>query len=172
MKNIGAYSLFFAVVLFLQIFLLNSITTSVYFAPMLYIICIIMLPLDMSQIKILLFGLVLGLLMDTAMGIRALNVVATLPVAFFRRPILHYVAGFNDPTMEEGVPTVKKMGVLRFHRYIIAMVALHSVLFFGFEWLSLDNLGFLALRILCSTLATLALVYLMIILFTAKLGTK
>ncbi len=171
MKNAGAYTLFFAVVLFVQVFLLNNITASVLFAPMAYIACLVMMPLETSQIKMLTFALLLGLLMDASMGVVALNIAATLPVAFFRPLILEYLAGFNDPAVE-GTPTAKKMGALRFHRYIVSMVVLHSLLLFGLEWFSFENLGFLALRILCSTLASLGFVYLMIIVFTSKLSSK
>ena len=96
--------MFFAVVAMLQIFLLNNLTVSVRFAPMVYVVCLVMLPLEISQMRILLVGLLLGVLMDVTMGVNGLNVVATLPVAFFRRPILHFVAGFSDLAKADGVP--------------------------------------------------------------------
>ncbi len=172
MNNRGAYILFFAVVAMLQIFLLNNLTVSVRFAPMVYVVCIIMLPLEISQMRILLVGLLLGVLMDVTMGVNGLNVVATLPVAFFRRPILHFVAGFSDLAKADGVPSPERLGGYRFHRYVVSMVVLHSMLFFGFEWLSFDNFGFFLTRLLCSTASSLALDYLLIFLFMPKLSPK
>ena len=161
MNNRGAYILFFAVVAMLQIFLLNNLTVSVRFAPMVYVVCLVMLPLEM-----------LGVLMDVTMGVNGLNVVATLPVAFFRRPILHFVAGFSDLAKADGVPSPERLGSYRFHRYVVSMVVLHSMLFFGFEWLSFDNFGFFLTRLLCSTASSLALDYLLIFLFMPKLSPK
>lgn len=172
MNNRGVYILFFAVVAMLQIFLLNNLTISVRFAPMVYVVCLVMLPLEISQMRILLVGLLLGVLMDVTMGVNGLNVVATLPVAFFRRPILHFVAGFSDLAKAEGVPSPERLGGHRFHRYVVSMVVLHSMLFFGFEWLSFDNFGFFLTRLLCSTASSLALVYLLIFLFMPKLSPK
>lgn len=172
MNNRGAYILFFAVVAMLQIFLLNNLTISVRFAPMVYVVCLIMLPLEISPMRILLVGLLLGLLMDVTMGVNGLNVIATLPVAFFRRPILHFVAGFSDLAKAEGVPSPERLGGHRFHRYVVSMVVLHSILFFGFEWLSFDNFGFFLTRLLCSTAASLALSYLLIFVFIPKLSSK
>lgn len=170
MKDKGSYILFFAVCLLLQILLLNRISLTTLLAPTVYVACIIIMPLDSSQFRMLITGLLVGMLMDVTMGTSGLNVLATLPIAFFRRPILHFMAGFSDIAKEEGAPTAGRLGRYRFHRYVISMVALHSLLFFGFESLTFDNFVFLLLRLLCSAAATLLLVYLLILLFTPKLS--
>ncbi len=171
-SNKGAYIMFFAVVAMLQIFLLNNLTISTRFAPMVYAVCLVMLPLEISQMRILLVGLLLGMLMDATMGVNGLNVIATLPIAFFRRPILHFVAGFSDLAKADGIPSPERLGGHRFHRYVVSMVGLHSALFFGFEWLSFDNFGYFLTRLLCSTAASLACSYLLILVFTPKLSPK
>ncbi len=156
----------------LQIFLLNNLTISTRFAPMVYAVCIIMLPLEISQLRILLVGLLLGVIMDLTMGVNGLNVIATLPIAFFRRPILHLAAGVSDLAKKDGIPSPERLGGHRFHRYVVSMVVLHSLLFFGFERLSFDNFGFFLSRLLCSTAASLALAYLLIFVFMPKLSPK
>ena len=172
MKGKGSYILFFIVTLMVQIFLLNNLTVSVLFAPMAYIVCVIMMPLDSSPLKMLLTSLAIGLLMDLTMGTEGLNVIATLPMGFFRRPILNLVAGFSDFDKEESAPSVQRLGVYRYHRYIVTMVVLHSLLFFGFEHLTFDNFGFFAARLACSTLASLAMVYFLQLLFNPKFLNK
>ena len=67
------------------------------------------------------------------------------------------------------MPSVKRLGV-RFHRYFIMMVALHSLLFYFVEWLSFDNFGTLVLRIVCSTLCSLVLDYIILSLFMKRLS--
>ncbi len=172
MNNKGAYILFFAVVAMLQIFLLNNVTVSVYVAPVIYIVCIIMMPLETSQLVMLLTGLGLGAVMDATMGVNGLNLIATLPVAFFRRSILHAVADLSNLVKADGVPSPTRLGDFRFHRYVVTMMVAHALLFFGFEWLSFHNLGFFIARLLCSTAVSLAIVYPLIYIFIPKLTLK
>mgnify|MGYP003294179181 CR=1 FL=1 len=172
MKGKGSYALFFLVTVMVQVFLLNNLTVSVLFAPMAYVACLIMMPLDSSPIKMLLTALAIGLLMDFTMGTEGLNVIATLPVAFFRRPILSFVAGFSDFDKEEGAPSEKRLGVYRYHRYIVTMVVFHSLLLFSVEHLSFDNFGLFLARFVCSTLASLVAVYFLLLLFTPKFSAK
>jgi hypothetical protein len=107
--------------------------------------------------------------MDITMGTAGLNTMVTLPIAFFRRPLLFALGGLSPMSKEEGIPSVKRLG-LRFHRYFIIMIILHSLLFYFVEWLSFDNFGTLVLRIVCSTLCSLVLDYIILSLFMKRLS--
>lgn len=167
MKHLKQYILFFTIVLASQVLLFNNLTFSTYFAPLVYIVCIIMMPLGTPSLKMMIAAILIGGLMDLSMGTMGLNVIATLPVAYFRRPILSLTASYTDVDGDGDTPS--PMRLTRFNNYVIAMVVLHNLIFFGFEHLTLANFGFIALRFLCSTLASTALVYLFIIIFTSKL---
>ena len=108
--------------------------------------------------------------MDITIGTMGLNVLATLPVAYFRRPILHFAASYIDVDNETGVPTARRLS--RFHNYVVAMVLIHSFIFFVFEHMTTANFGFIFLRFFCSTLVTLALTYFFIAIFTPKLARR
>lgn len=156
------------VVLFVQIVVLNNLSITPLVASTVYIILIAMMPIESSQWKMLSIGVLLGLLMDLTMGTAGLNTIVTLPIAFFRRPLLFASTGMSAMSKEEGVPSVKRLGV-RFHRYFITLIVLHSVLFYMVEWLSFANFEILAVRILCSTLCSLFLDYIIITLITKRL---
>lgn len=156
-------------VLFVQVLVLNNLSITPVIAPMVYIVLIVMMPIDASQWKMLAVALAVGVLMDLTMGTAGLNTLVTLPVAYFRRPILYTFAGLSTISKEEGVPTVRKLGV-RFHRYAITLIAIHSVLFYFVEWLSFDNFGTLLLRIICSTFVSLLLDYVIMMLFMKRLS--
>ncbi len=156
------------VVLFVQIVVLNNLSITPLVAPMVYIILIAMMPIESSQWKMLGTGLLLGLLMDLTMGTAGLNTIVTLPIAFFRRPLLYASTGMSAMSKEEGIPSVKRLGS-RFHRYIITLIVLHSLLFYMVEWLSFANFGVLMTRIICSTLCSLILDYIIIMLITKRL---
>ncbi len=170
MKNRSQYILFVVVVLLVQVLLLNNLTFSPYIAPLAYIVLIIMTPLGTSPLKMIVIGTLLGFVMDITMGTIGLNVIATLPIAYFRRPILHFFASYIDMDGEGGVPT--QLRISRFHNYVVAMVVLHNLIFFGFEHLTIANFGFLALRTVISTLISIAMVYFFIGIFTAKLTQR
>lgn len=167
--NTKVYWVMVVVVFFVQAFVLNNLSITPLVAPMVYIIPLLLLPIETPQWKLLLAGLITGVLMDITMGTVGLNTMVTLPIAIARRPLLFALAGISPMSNEEGAPSVKRMG-LRFHRYFIIMVALHSILFYFAEWLSFDNFGTLILRILCSTLCTLLLDYIIIMLFIKRLS--
>lgn len=157
------------VVLFVQVFVLNNLSISPLVAPMVYITLILLMPIESSQWKMLFAGLALGALMDLTMGTAGLNTLVTLPIAFFRRPLLFALAGLSAISKEEGTPLPKRLGP-RFHRYFIIMIALHSLLFYFAEWLSFDNFGTLVLRIALSTLCSLVLDYILVSLFMKRLS--
>ena len=165
------FILFTIVVLLVQIVLLNNLVLPTYLAPMVYIAIVAMMPIETAQWKMLCAGLLLGVLMDISMGTAGLNVLATLPVAYMRRFMLSLLCGLSSISKEEGLPTMKRLGV-RFHRYIVVVVVLHSLIFYPFEWLSLSGIGFLVLRILCSTLISLLLIYLLLIIFSKQLSRR
>ena len=157
------------VVLFVQIFVLNNLSISPLVAPMVYVVLLVMMPIESSQWKMLCVGLLLGVLMDITMGTVGLNTLVTLPLAVWRKPLLYAATGLSVMSKEDGVPSVKRLGV-RFHRYAITMIILHSLLFYFVEWLSFDNFGTLLLRILCSTLCSLVLDYIIVMLFMKRLS--
>lgn len=163
------YTMLTLVVLFVQVFVLNNLSISPLVAPMVYIVLIVMMPIESSQWKMLGVGLLLGILMDITMGTVGLNTLVTMPIAFFRRPLLYALTGLSAMSKEEGIPSVKRLG-MRFHRYAIVVIILHSLLFYVVEWLSFANFGTLLLRILCSTLCSLVLDYIIIMLFMKRLS--
>ena len=169
MKISSSYILFFVVTIALQVLLFNNLTIGTLIAPLVCIACIIMMPLSSTPLRMLCVGVLLGALMDITMGVVGLNVIATLPVAFFRRPILHFLADYSDIDNEGGIPSPKRLGTFRFHRYVVVMVVLHALLFFGFEQLSFDHFWFFVGRLIVSSASTLAVVYLLLAIFTPRL---
>lgn len=157
------------VVLFVQVLVLNNLSISPLVAPTVYIVLLLMMPIESSQWKMLGIGLILGVVMDLCMGTAGLNTIVTLPIAIARRPLLFALSGMSLMSKEEGIPTIKRLGV-RFHRYFAIVIVLHSLLFYFAEWLSFDNFGTLLLRILCSTLCSLLLDYIIIMLFMKRLS--
>ena len=105
------------VVLFVQVFVLNNLSISPLVAPMVYIVLLLLMPIESSQWKMLGVGLLLGLVMDVTMGTAGLNTIVTLPIALARHRLLYLFAGLSPMSKEEGIPSIKRLGI-RFHRYL------------------------------------------------------
>ena len=163
------YWIFVFVVFFVQVFVLNNLSISPLVAPMVYIIPLLLLPIEYSLWKMLLAGLIIGVVMDFTMATPGLNTMVTLPIAIARRPLLFALGGLSSMSNEDGIPSMKRLGA-HFHRYIIVMVILHSILFYFAERLSFDHFGTLSLRMLCSILVSLVLDYVIILLFIKRLS--
>ena len=82
-KNLTYAGAFLALVL-LQIFLVDNISLSVYFHPLIYVAFIIMLPLDTPPVWMVVWSALLGLMVDVMTGMGGLNVFASTATGFLR----------------------------------------------------------------------------------------
>ncbi|MFI3279653.1 MAG: rod shape-determining protein MreD [Rikenellaceae bacterium] len=159
------YLSLFLVATLSQVFVFDSLSTSVYFAPLVYIVFIVLLPVETSRIMMLGAGVLTGYVMDVAMGTDGLNSIATIAVAYLRTPILKVIAG-KKRAAERGVPSDLLFGEGDYIRYLAVMVFLHHVIFFAFESLSIANLFYSLLRFLVSGVASALFVWLIARLFS------
>ena len=171
MNRTGEYILLFAASVLLQIFFFDELSLSACFAPLVYSVFIILLPLNTPSIAVLAAGLVTGVVMDFAMGTAGLNTIATLAVAYLRMPLLNIIFGHNN-VREGGVPSAARMGRRHFGYYLVAMTLLHNALFFGFEAFTTSYLWHQLLRFAVSAAASLLFVWAIARLFTSKLSAR
>lgn len=152
------YGILYVVMVILQVFLFSRIGISVYVHPLAYIAFIILLPMSTPGAVLLLLAAALGMTIDLFMGTAGINTIATLFAAFCRPSALILLLG-KDEVKEGGVPNVNRVGLARFLRYATVMVLLHSSLFFILESLTWHFFYLTLLRIICSSVVTLILVY-------------
>lgn len=167
MHRAGYYILLFALSALLQTFFFNNLSLWSCFAPLVYTAFVLMLPLNTPSIVVLLSGLAMGITMDLSMGTAGLNTIATLAMAYMRRPILNLTLG-AEVVRDGGLPTVARMGVRPFVQYLAIMIALHGIIFFGFEAFTTAYLWHQLLRLVVSTAASTLFVWMIMLLFTPK----
>lgn len=158
MQRIVEYVIMFIVTILLQVFVFSRLGISVYVNPLIYIACIILLPMEIAGALLLVIAFLLGVTIDFLMGMAGINTVATLFAAFCRPTILTYLVG-KDEVKDGGVPNVNSIGRKKFLRYAGVMIFLHSSAFFILESLSWDYFYYVVLRIICSGLLCLVIVY-------------
>ena len=152
------YAGIFLVLVLLQVFLLNNIMLSIYCYPLIYIAFIIVLPLDMRPVWVVLLSALLGLVMDMATGQAGLNVIASTAVGFFRPMIVGAICGRNLG-IDDSLPTPRRFTTKNLVGYVVAIVLLHSAIYFLMESLSLIHLLHTLLRMLLSGAIATVLVW-------------
>ncbi len=148
-----------------QIFIFDNLSVSVFLAPLVYVVFIVLLPVESSRILMLGAGIVTGYVMDMVMGTDGLNSIATIGIAYLRSPILKFIAGKNR-VAERGVPSEILFGDGDYLQYLIVMVLLHHAIFFAFESLSAAYILYSVIRFAFSSLLSLIFVWLIARLFT------
>ena len=148
----------FIILVLLQIFLLDNISLSVFFHPMIYIAFIIMLPLDIKPLWVLLLSTLMGLTIDMLTGMSGLNVVATTATGFLRPLMLRLAVGKDNAT-DGGIPAPMQVGAGKFWAYASVFTAVQCALFFTLEAMTLQYLLPIVLKIVVNTIATVMLVW-------------
>ena len=170
MHRTAPYTLLFIILALLQIFLFNNLAISSFFCPLVYLVFLILLPLETPGIAMLALGLLTGMVMDCTMGTAGINTFAMLFVAFFRRNLISLFSSRED-LRDEGIPSPERMGQQLFWLYAVAMVVLHHALFFAMESLSWVHAARTLLRIILSGCGTLFFVWLSERLFVQNLSS-
>lgn len=154
-----------------QMFFLNNIIISVYFAPVVYVAILVLLPINMPSFAVFLTGLTVGLAADAVTGGAGLYTLALLPVAFFRRYLLRLLCG-EEALREGGIPSPERMGVKRFWRYMSAMVLSFMFIIFVTESFSAARLWTVLLRFVVSGGVSVAFTWMIVRIFVSKLPAK
>jgi rod shape-determining protein MreD len=138
----------------LQALILNNVHIAGVATPFLYIYLLMKFDSETSRNELLLWGFFLGLAVDVFSDTLGMNVVATVTMAFFQPLFLRLFAPRD--TLDNLVPSTKSMGILPFLRYATLCVLVHHTTLFAVEFFSFAHIGLLLLRILFSSLLTLA----------------
>lgn len=152
------YAGIFLTLVLLQVFLFDNIALSVYFHPLIYIAFIIILPLDMRPVWVLLLSALMGLTIDVATGQAGLNVISTTALGFMRTAIVGLICG-RSMGFDDTIPSLHRFTTKNLIGYIVAMVVVHSIIYFGMESLSVMHLLHTLLRIVVSDVVAIFVVW-------------
>lgn len=159
---------FVALILF-QVFVVNNIRLGGYVHPYVYIIFIMLLPINIPNWQLLVLGFFLGLAVDFFGGTSGLHAGATTFMAFCRPYILNLLSGHQKyENVQE--PNLGQQGGLWFIKYTSCMVIVHHLFLFLAESFSFKLFGQVLLRILIS--APVSIFLIMMILYIFKSDKK
>ncbi len=151
------YILRFFALLLVQIFVLNNIQFSGYLNPYLYIIFIILLPLNFPNWALLILAFILGFFIDIFSNTLGLHIMATVAMAFARPTLLKILLSKKElETNSE--PSIKENGITWFLSYAITLTVIHHFILFTLEVLRFNEYYKTLGKIIASVIFTTILI--------------
>lgn len=149
----------FAVLVLLQILVLNNIQISGHIVPYVYILFILLMPFETPNWLLLVTAFALGLSVDLFTQTPGMHAAATVFMAFVRP----YVLGLSAPRdgYEPGsFPRLYYYGFKWFLRYTVILVLTHHFVLFYIEVFRFSEFFSTLLRVLVSSLFSVILIML------------
>ena len=148
-----------------QVLVINYIRLGGYVHPYIYLIFVMLLPINIPGWALLLLGFGSGLTIDLFMGTLGMHAGATTLMAFCRPGIIRLVSGSQKfENIKE--PNINQLGFPWFLRYTICMVTVHNFTLFMLEGFTFKLVGQALLRILLSVPSSLFLILLIVYIFS------
>jgi rod shape-determining protein MreD len=146
-----------AVLILLQVLLMNQISLFGIGTPILYVYFLTKLPMGSNRFYVITLGFIVGFIIDIFLNTPGMNAAATTIVAVMRKPLMNLFFS-KDDEFEDFVPGIYRSSGA-FVRFVVAMVLLHQSLLFFIGAFSFFNLTNTLIRIGASSLITLVLIF-------------
>jgi hypothetical protein len=151
------------------VLVVNHIRLGGYVHPYIYLIFIMLLPINIPNWQLLLLGFSLGLSVDMFTGTPGLHAGATTLMAFCRPRIIKIISGtLKFENIHE--PNLNQLDGMWFFRYVFLMVFVHHFMLFLMESFSFHLFGQVMLRVMLSVPVSVFLI--MMILYIFKTDRK
>lgn len=157
----------FILLVLVQVLVVNHIRLGGYVHPYIYVIFIMLLPINISDWVLLVLGFFLGLVIDLFTGTPGLHAGATTLMAFCRPSIIRLVSG-NQKFENVFEPNLDQLGGIWFIRYSLCMVTVHHFALFLLESFSFQLMGQVLLRILLSVPVSIFLIMMILYIFKSE----
>lgn len=139
-----------------QVIVFNHICLFNVAVPLVFIYLLVRLPITLSVNWMLTIGFFLGLIVDIFSDTYGMNTLACTIEAMMRKPILRlYVPREEDLTRPE--PSMYSLGTATYLKYLLTLTLLYCGLIFLIEAFTFFNPVRLLLRIVFSTILSMAL---------------
>ena len=149
-NSILRYGIFILLVLLLQILILNNIQLSGYVNPYIYVMIIMLLPLDFPQWLLLFISFITGFIIDVSSGTLGIHSAATV-LAGFSRPFILTSMAPRDGYEQGSSPSMQFYGLRWFALYSFWMILIHHFALFYLEVFRFTDFFKTLLRVLIST---------------------
>jgi rod shape-determining protein MreD len=164
-RSVLRFTFLFILLILLQILLFNNIQFSGYVNPYIYILFILVLPIDLPAWLLLIFSFITGLIIDFFSGSPGMHTAATV-LAGFVRPYILRLNSPNDGYESNPNPSMMSYGFSWFLTYTVLMVFIHHFALFFLEVFRFTDFLRTLLRIGLSSL--FSIIFILIIEYYRK----
>ncbi|MDP3002606.1 MAG: rod shape-determining protein MreD [Bacteroidales bacterium] len=158
-NSILRFGLIFILLILLQILLFNNIQFSGYVNPYVYVMFILLLPVEIPSWLLLLLSFTTGLIMDFFSGSPGMHSSATV-LAGFVRPYVLRVISPRDGYEPGSDPSMLTYGFIWFLTYTLLIVLVHHTALFYLEVFRFADFFRTMLRVLLSSLFSITFILL------------
>ncbi|MDO9340565.1 MAG: rod shape-determining protein MreD [Bacteroidales bacterium] len=158
-NSILRFGLIFILLILLQILLFNNIQFSGYVNPYVYVMFILLLPVEIPSWLLLLLSFTTGLIMDFFSGSPGMHSSATV-LAGFVRPYVLKVISPRDGYEPGSDPSMLTYGFIWFLTYTLLIVLVHHTALFYLEVFRFADFFRTMLRVLLSSLFSITFILL------------
>ena len=158
-NSILRFGLIFILLILLQVLLLNNIQFSGYINPYVYLMFILLLPIEIPSWLLLLLSFATGLIIDFFSGSPGMHTSATVLAGFVRPYILRIVSP-KDGYESGSDPSMMIYGFRWFFLYALLMVLVHHTTLFYLEIFRFADFFRTILRVLLSTMFSMTFILL------------
>lgn len=166
-KKLAGNIIRFILLAFAQIYIFNKIQVSGYINPQVYVLFILMLPLEISGFWLLSFAFAMGLTIDFFQHTPGMHAAASVTLAFLRPGVIRLVGKKEDLEARQ-YPNVRDSGTLWFLTYTLILVFLHHLILFYLEVFRFSEFFQTMLKVLINTVLTSLIIMLIQFLFFSR----
>jgi rod shape-determining protein MreD len=148
------YFLNFVVLSLIQVLVLNHLNLGGFINPYLYILFLLILPVEIPGWLLLLLGFCTGLFMDAFLNTPGFHASASVFLCFMRPYFLRYIAP-RDGYESGSLPIPSYFGFIWFLKYAVLGVLAHHIFYFFIEAFTMSQFFSTLLRIFLSSVFTL-----------------
>jgi rod shape-determining protein MreD len=156
-NSILRFALIFVLLILLQILLFNNIQVSGYINPYVYVMFILLLPVEIPAWLLLLLSFFTGLIIDFFSGSPGMHASATV-LAGFVRPYVLRVISPRDGYEAGSAPSMLSYGFTWFFTYTLIIVLVHHTTLFYLEIFRLADFFRTLLRVLISSVFSITFI--------------
>jgi rod shape-determining protein MreD len=158
-NSILRFGLIFILLILSQVLLFSNIQFSGYINPYVYIMFILLLPVEIPSWLLLILSFTLGLIMDFFLGSPGMHTSATV-LAGFTRPYVLRIVSPRDGYEPNSDPSMITYGFRWFLVYTLLIVLVHHTTLFYLEVFRFADFFRTMLRVLLSSLFTIIFILL------------
>lgn len=153
------YFIYFIILILLQVLLFNNIQFSGYVNPFIYILFILLLPVEIPAWLLLILSFLTGFIVDSFASTPGMHTFATL-LAGFARPYILRISAPRDGYEGGAVPSLHLYGFRWFATYAVIFILIHHTALFYIEVFRMTDFFSTLLRVLLSSIFSLAFILL------------